>query len=201
MLSAVLTALQASIPGRPRTAHHRAGAVTASEKFSARLSIAARATPASSSVSGSRPTMWRTRSRPAASPPAWSPSRTAATCSCRLRCADSDDAATATARAPTHQPASRIAAPCRTAPAASDTARIRSAQHAPLRRRAGSGKVGRFQRRSIRSSRAPIQTTGWAIRANRAFGYPTAASMQRAARRRSRLVSNQRAIVTAAAAA
>ncbi len=36
-----------------------------SEKFSARLSIAARATPASSSASGSRPTMCDTAMRPA----------------------------------------------------------------------------------------------------------------------------------------
>ena len=40
------------MPGKPTTAHQKAGATTPSEKFSARLSIAARTTPASSSDLG-----------------------------------------------------------------------------------------------------------------------------------------------------
>ena len=44
---------------------HSTGATTPSEKFSARLSMAARATPASSSASVSRPTMCDTASAPA----------------------------------------------------------------------------------------------------------------------------------------
>ena len=46
-------------------ASHNTGATTASEKFSARLSIAARATPAASSAAVSRPTMCDTAARPA----------------------------------------------------------------------------------------------------------------------------------------
>ncbi len=44
-------------------ASHSTGATTASEKFSARLSIAARATPAWSSAAVSRPTMCDTAAR------------------------------------------------------------------------------------------------------------------------------------------
>ena len=50
-------------------ASHSTGATTASEKFSARLSIAARATPAWSSAAVSRPTMCDTAARPAARSP------------------------------------------------------------------------------------------------------------------------------------
>ena len=57
------------MPGRPRSAPQRQGATTPSEKFSARLSMAARATPASSSARVSRPTILATASRPASTPP------------------------------------------------------------------------------------------------------------------------------------
>ena len=67
--------------------HPEAGATMPSEKFSARLSIAARETPASSSPSGSRPTIIDTALRPASSPPVSSAHATAATWACRLRCA------------------------------------------------------------------------------------------------------------------
>ena len=68
MLSAVLIALYPAIPASPATAPHTAGATTPSEKFSAKLSIAARTTPASSNRSGSRPTMCDTARRPSANP-------------------------------------------------------------------------------------------------------------------------------------
>src|SRR5215813_4483856 len=57
----------------------RTGATTPSEKFSARLSIAARATPASSSALVSRLTMCDTASRPLARPAVSSASATRAT--------------------------------------------------------------------------------------------------------------------------
>ena len=73
-------AVEAQSPGNPSRAYQKAGATTPSEKFSATLSMAARATPGASSLSGSRPTIWATaarpsdrpRSRPRATAPAWS---------------------------------------------------------------------------------------------------------------------------------
>ena len=50
--------LVANAARKPPSASQKAGAATPSEKFSARLSIAARATPASSRLATSRPTMF-----------------------------------------------------------------------------------------------------------------------------------------------
>src|SRR5579875_1994711 len=57
MLSSVFAILQANSPGRPSSRYQNTGATTPSLKFSARLSIAARATPAASRRIGSRPTI------------------------------------------------------------------------------------------------------------------------------------------------
>src|SRR5271165_7012568 len=77
----VLAILYAKSPGRPSSRYQKTGATTPSLKFSARLSIAARATPCSSRLIGSRPTICRTASRPPANPPVASAAATAATCS------------------------------------------------------------------------------------------------------------------------
>ncbi len=55
------------MPGRPSRRRKSHGATTPSEVLSARVSMAARATPASSRACGSRPTTWLTASRPASS--------------------------------------------------------------------------------------------------------------------------------------
>ena len=68
-------------------ASQNTGATTPSEKFSARLSIAARATPASSSARYRGRRYGRPRARPAARPSFSSAAATSATCRCRLRCA------------------------------------------------------------------------------------------------------------------
>src|SRR6516162_236169 len=57
MLSRVFAILYAKSPGRPKNKYQKTGATTPSLKFSARLSIAARATPWISRLIGSRPTM------------------------------------------------------------------------------------------------------------------------------------------------
>ena len=57
MLSKVLIALYAAMPGRPNSTPQSKGATTPSAKFSAVNSIAARATPCASRLAGSRPTM------------------------------------------------------------------------------------------------------------------------------------------------
>ena len=72
-------------PGRPSRNSQKSGATTPSQKLSARLSIAARQTPASSSSLVSRPTIIATASRPAARPFDPSASATAWTWACRLR--------------------------------------------------------------------------------------------------------------------
>src|SRR5215471_4699870 len=79
MLSSVFAILYAKRPGRPSTRYQKAGATTPSLKFSARLSMAARAAPWASRLVGSRPTMCRTAARPAAKPPASNALATVAT--------------------------------------------------------------------------------------------------------------------------
>ena len=68
MLSRVLIALQAKRPGRPSSTYQKIGATTASAKFSATDSIAARATPGPSRCSGLRPTTCETAARASAMP-------------------------------------------------------------------------------------------------------------------------------------
>ena len=60
MLSRVLIALYAAMPGSPNSTPQNSGATTPSAKFSAVDSIAARATPCASRLAGSRPTMCAT---------------------------------------------------------------------------------------------------------------------------------------------
>ena len=101
ILSAVLIALYSDRPAS-RRAIQNAGATTPSEKFSARLSIAARATPASSRrLRGcgrrSAPPLPARRPGPLSSGRA----ATAATCSSRLRAAISEEATAASGRSRT----------------------------------------------------------------------------------------------------
>ena len=63
MESSVLIALYAKRPGRPKITPQKMGAVTPSEVFSAKLSIAAREMAASSRLAVSRPTMCDSASR------------------------------------------------------------------------------------------------------------------------------------------
>ena len=88
MLSSVFAILYANRPGRPPSRYQKTGATTPSLKFSARLSIAARATPCRSSRAGSRPTIWLTASRPGRQPAAVAaPPRPRRHARNRLRCA------------------------------------------------------------------------------------------------------------------
>ena len=157
MLSAVLIALYSAAPGSPATTSQKTGATMPSEKFSARLSIAARAIPARSSRAVSRPTMCDTALRPASRSCRSSAEATLATYRCRLRCAMSALASTATGTMPNGRRSNchctaNVTAP--TTPSAIATAKIPTS-----RRRAG--VISRLNKRSRPPIKAPIQVTGW----------------------------------------
>ena len=126
--------------GQPdRRASHRAGATIPSEKFSARLSIAARATPASSSAFTSRPTIFATASRRRASETRSAAAtvgdmvvkaalRDEAGCDERERNAAGRDSASSdaltSAPAPSDEPRATAAAPRRLSPGAARSRRV-----------------------------------------------------------------------------
>ena len=180
MLSRVLIALQAKSPGRPSSRYHKSGATTASAKFSAADSIAARATAGASRLAGSRPTMWATAAR-ASSMPRRSPRATARTWSCRPRYATRVLATSASRAAPagTAEASAWISAP---APAA---AKLTPSTTAPPRSvRRASDTAASLRRASRLAIARPASATGCGTFRYRAGGSPIAASAARAARAR-----------------
>ena len=174
MLSSVLTALYAASPGRPRSAYQNSGATTPSLRFSPADSIAARATAPASRLSGSRPTIRRTRAR-AASTPESSARAVARTSSCRPRHAISVLAAAASTSHPhgsawvpraMSQPATAAA---RTRPAASPAPR--SALRPP-----------QFNLASSAPATRPKAATGCGTARYRRGGSPTAVSIRKASK-------------------
>ena len=76
----------------------------------------------------------------------------------------------ATVKPAIHHGMTDSAALWRTAAAPAETISDTITHIVPLRRRRRSGKVGRFQRRSMRPRRSPIQTTGCASPAKSGLG-------------------------------
>ena len=128
------------------------GATMPSLKFSARLSIAARATPCRSRRAGSRPTIWLTAMRPASTPPSRSAKETAATCRNRPRCATRMPISSASISAPTGRPrhSAWMSQPIAAAPPTST-----STATTPRSRRTRSVRCCRFSLRSTDAIGAP----------------------------------------------
>ena len=179
MLSSVLTALYAARPGRPSSAYQNSGATVPSLRFSPADSIAARATPASSRLAGSRPTMRPTRAR-ASSRPASSPRATSATASCRPRHAISVLARRASAPRPQGAAASARSASQPVAAAPDTRTTVASAPRQARARSAPSR--GWLSRRSSAAARRPNAATGCGTARYRRGGSPIATSIRNASR-------------------
>ncbi len=145
----------------------KTGATTPSEKFSARLSIAARATPASSRGSVSRPTSCDAAFRALLIPSFSSASATRATCWYRLRWAIN-----VLARMPTPIiPNGRIrSARSMTRAAAATIATTSKTVITPSICLRPGPALPSFQRRSNVEMKRPIQITGWPIDRNSQSG-------------------------------
>ncbi|MCY1372970.1 hypothetical protein D9M69_602130 [compost metagenome] len=131
-----------------------------SEKFSARLSIAARLTPASSRRSGSRPTICDTALRPAMIPPLSSASATAFTWLPRLRWATRLEAAMAVKSMPRGRRPNRRSM---TKAIVAGTVTMTTNAATPQMRRTASVSVARLRLVSRKDISLPIQITGWPI--------------------------------------
>ena len=151
------------MPGRPASRPHTAGATTPSEKFSARLSMAARITAASSSVSGiaaddvSHGASGRRAGRRRAA--RRRPRR-------RRRAGCAVQAAWRPGRSPAATVATRPAQP----PGRRSQAGGRQPPAVPRPRRTAGGRPSRFRVRSSQPISAPAQTTGCRMARNSALG-------------------------------
>ena len=165
------------MPGRPSSTPQNIGATIPSEVFSARLSVAARPTPAASSCRGSRPTIIDTASRAASRSPEVNGRATAATWSCIERAATSGQARNPVRTAPTQPPGSNDAA---IHPPPADTPMTSKATTSPVARRTTSGALSRLRCPSKAEIIMPTQVTGCPMRAYNAAGQPRPASIANA---------------------
>ena len=148
-------------PAGPRRASQNSGATTPSEKFSARLSIAARATPASSSAAGSRPTIFATARRPPVEP--LGVERVGDGLDVLVEAALREQRRSQRREGEQAQPRAAQHVLQRPAPAAPRRPAGSAASRRPARRRRiGPPTLSRVSKR--RQISAPIQVTGWPMR-------------------------------------